>query len=77
MINRNQAETENLIGYFLNNLALRTHISDTLTFRELLKNVRQTTLEAYSNQELPFEKLVQELQPQRDLSLHSNFSGFL
>lgn len=76
MINRNRIETENLIGYFLNNLALRTHLSDTLSFSELLKNVRQTTLEAYSHQDLPFEKLVQELQPQRDLSYAPIFQVF-
>ncbi|HRV96584.1 MAG TPA: condensation domain-containing protein, partial [Anaerolineae bacterium] len=76
MINRRYVETENLIGYFLNNLALRTQISHTHSFTELLTSVRQTTLEAYSHQELPFEKLVQELQPQRDLSYTPIFQVF-
>ncbi|MCB0210922.1 MAG: amino acid adenylation domain-containing protein [Anaerolineae bacterium] len=76
MINRRYIETENLIGYFLNNLALRTNIVETLTFAELLNLVRQTTLEAYSHQALPFEKLVQELQPQRDLSYAPIFQLF-
>ncbi|MCB0164084.1 MAG: amino acid adenylation domain-containing protein [Anaerolineae bacterium] len=76
MINRRYIETENLIGYFLNNLALRTSLADTLSFSDLLKSVRQTTLDAYSHQELPFEKLVQELQPQRDLSYTPIFQVF-
>ncbi|MCB0195323.1 MAG: amino acid adenylation domain-containing protein, partial [Anaerolineae bacterium] len=76
MINRRYIETENLMGYFLNNLALRTQIPNTGSFTELLATVRKTTLEAYSHQELPFEKLVQELQPQRDLSYAPIFQVF-
>jgi amino acid adenylation domain-containing protein len=65
---RNRAELENLIGYFLNMLALRTQLSGQTSFRELLEQVRQTALKAYANQDIPFEQLLAELQPERDLS---------
>jgi amino acid adenylation domain-containing protein/non-ribosomal peptide synthase protein (TIGR01720 family) len=65
---RNQPEVENLIGFFVNMLALRTDFSGNPTFRELLRRVRRTALEAYSHQDLPFEKLVAALQLERDLS---------
>ncbi|HEU4835901.1 MAG TPA: amino acid adenylation domain-containing protein, partial [Pyrinomonadaceae bacterium] len=66
--NRNRAETEGLIGFFINQLVLRSEVNDELTFSELLKQVRTTTLEAYEHQDLPFERLVESLMPERDLS---------
>jgi len=66
--NRTQAETEPLIGFFVNTLLMRVNFSENLTFRQLLKQVRETALGAYAHQDLPFETLVEALQPRRDTS---------
>ncbi len=66
--NRNRAEIEGLIGFFVNMLVMRTRIAGDLSFRELLRCVRHEALGAYAHQDLPFEKLVEELQPERDMS---------
>ncbi|HEX7334408.1 MAG TPA: amino acid adenylation domain-containing protein, partial [Pyrinomonadaceae bacterium] len=66
--NRNRAETEDLIGFFINTLVLRTKVGNANTFRDLLEHVRESTVRAYDHQDVPFEKLVEELQPERDLS---------
>ncbi|GAC44498.1 non-ribosomal peptide synthetase module [Paenibacillus popilliae ATCC 14706] len=65
MTNRNRTEWERLIGFFVNTLVIRTSVSPEFTWRELLTSVKKATMEAFSHQDIPFEKLVQELQPER------------
>jgi amino acid adenylation domain-containing protein len=66
--NRDRIETERLIGCFVNTVVLRCDLSGNPSFHELLERVRKMAVGAYSHQEVPFEKVIQELQPQRDLA---------
>lgn len=71
--NRSHKETEGLIGFFVNMLALRIDLSGDPTFRELMQRVKTMTADAYDNQNAPFEKIVEMLNPERDLSYNPIF----
>ncbi len=75
--NRPKPELENMLGCFVNILAIRNDLSGEPTFADLLQRVRQTTLDAYAHQALPFEMLVEKLQPERTLSYNPLFQAML
>jgi acyl carrier protein len=75
--NRNRAETEGLIGFFVNTLVLRASTTSAPAFHDLLLQVRETTLGAFAHQDMPFEKLIEELQPERDPGRTPSFQVLL
>ena len=75
--NRTRAEAEGLIGFFVNNLALYADLADGPSLSALVERVRTVTLEAYAHQDLPFERLIESLKPERDLSRTPIFQAML
>ncbi len=75
--NRAQKEVEGLIGFFVNTLALRSKVKPDLSFKELLQQVKATALEAYEHQDVPFEKVVEAVVKERDLSRNPLFQVML
>lgn len=73
---RYQTQTEDMIGLFINNLVMRARLSEDLSFRGLLAQVRQTAIDAFSHDELPFERLVEALQPPRQANTFPYFQHF-
>jgi amino acid adenylation domain-containing protein len=71
--NRNRTEVEEVIGFFANTLALRAQVDGNMSFRELLERVRDVTVRSYAHQDMPFEKLVEVLKPERQASFNPLF----